>query len=384
MKIFKNLLLLFFSILLGLGLAEWGAREVCHSKAGQKSCRFNFPESSGMDQHYVQGYDPILGVWRNPHSNGRQVKSCFDVTYSTNAYGARDREREKKTNPPRERWVVLGDSWMEGLGVPLEKTLPALLEEKTGFEHLNFGISGTSPLQYLLRYQHMAKDFDHTGVIVSILPFNDFEDMDLEIGKRLHAENYRPYFSGQYPDLQIENYGKITRPPITPPPSFWKRLTEHSYLLHLADNLISLSKARWSTQKGAFGDGVNSLFSRNSSYYSFSEDDWLRLRWVLERFLEETRGKKLVVLSFPTPCDLMAFSEKGGPAPLTLKMKEFFDAHREPNVMFIDLLPLMHELRPDFQSYFLTCDGHMSPYGHEAAADLIYERLKGRFYPSQQ
>ena len=202
MKTIKNLLLLFLSILLGLGLSELGARWVCHSKWGEKSCRFAFP-GSDMSHYWVQGYDPIVGVWRNPHSSAHEIKSCFEVTYTSNSYGARDREREKKTNSPKERWVVLGDSWIEGYGVPMEKALPALLEQKTGLEHLNFGIGGTSPLQYLLRYQHQVKEFDHSGVIVSFLPFNDFEDMDLEIAKRLHAEKKRPYLSGQYPDFRI-------------------------------------------------------------------------------------------------------------------------------------------------------------------------------------
>jgi hypothetical protein len=384
MKIFKNLLLLLLSVLFALGLAEFGARGICHSKWGEKSCRFDFPGSSDMKQYWIMGYDPVIGVWRNPHAWAREIKSCFDVIYTTNSYGARDREREKKAESNKERWIVLGDSWVEGYGVPMEKTVSAFLEQKTGLEHLNFGVAGTSPLQYLLRYQHMAKEFDHSGVIISFLPFNDFEDMNLDIAKLIHDENNRPFFSGQYPNLQIENYNQLTKPPSDPPNSLWKKLTGHSYLLPFTENIISLWKARWSTAKGAYGNGLNSLFGRNSSYYSFSDQDWLRFRWVMEHFMEETRGKKLVIVSFPTPADFMALAEKGGTPPLSTKMKEYFDEHPDPNRVFIDLLPLMHDFRPDFEPYFLSCDSHMSPYGHEVAAELIYQQLKDKFYSSQK
>ena len=66
-------------------------------------------------------------------------KRCFKATYSTNSVGARDVERSPAAARPRA--VVLGDSFLEGWGLPAAERLSNLLEESTGVEHLNFAMS---------------------------------------------------------------------------------------------------------------------------------------------------------------------------------------------------------------------------------------------------
>ena len=60
--------------------------------------------------------DPVVGVWRYPNTTFRQNEKCLDVTYQSNSAGARDPERELHSDAER-RFVVLGDSFIEGYGL---------------------------------------------------------------------------------------------------------------------------------------------------------------------------------------------------------------------------------------------------------------------------
>jgi len=117
--------------------------------------------------------DPDFGVWHRANVSYTHEKSCFSVTYTSNSYGALDKERSRRSPAPRV--VVLGDSMMEGLTLGTPQRLSNRLEEMTGIEHLNFATSQTfGPIQYLLAYETLAKKFDHDLVLVGFLPENDF------------------------------------------------------------------------------------------------------------------------------------------------------------------------------------------------------------------
>lgn len=62
-------------------------------------------------------------------------------------------------------------------------------------EHLNFGINGTSPINYYLIYKSLAKKFEHDVVIIGVLPANDFEDYsDGDEVSLIQFPIYRPYW----------------------------------------------------------------------------------------------------------------------------------------------------------------------------------------------
>ena len=62
-----------------------------------------------------------------------------------------------------------------------DKTSERLIEEWLGVPVLNFGASGNfGPLQELLIYEEF-KHLPHQGLIIYVLPDNDFTDNDLEV-----------------------------------------------------------------------------------------------------------------------------------------------------------------------------------------------------------
>ncbi len=59
----------------------------------------------------------IWGAWRKQNHITRHVDSCFDVSYKTNSYGAKDSEFIKEKKNQQKRAILLGVSFAEGIGV---------------------------------------------------------------------------------------------------------------------------------------------------------------------------------------------------------------------------------------------------------------------------
>jgi hypothetical protein len=130
----------------------------------------------------------------------------FSVGIHTNSRGFRDREREPAKPDGVVRIALLGDSFVEALQVPLEKTAGQLLEarlnaarddSKPRYEVLNFGISNYSVGQSMLAYENAAREFapDYVFILVafmerSVMKF-DLGQFDATAGKRMWV---RPTF----------------------------------------------------------------------------------------------------------------------------------------------------------------------------------------------
>ncbi|HCU24021.1 MAG TPA: hypothetical protein DF383_03310, partial [Deltaproteobacteria bacterium] len=89
------------------------------------------------------------------------------------SFGMRDKDRTLISK--QSRTVMLGDSFIEGYGIPEGKRISDLLEKWRGTEHLNFGTAGDfGPTQYYLLYKNLAKKFSHDEIIIALYPRNDF------------------------------------------------------------------------------------------------------------------------------------------------------------------------------------------------------------------
>ncbi len=147
---------------------------------------------------------PVFGLWRNPNTVKRHFTKSFDVLYESNSYGARDMERDRKSDQPRV--IVLGDSFTEGHGLHPEDRITNLLEDRSRIPDLNFGIADSGTTEQLLVYRHLARDFDHAYVMLNFCSFNDFLDNDYIEGVKRSPERVRPFFVGEYPDYELVYY----------------------------------------------------------------------------------------------------------------------------------------------------------------------------------
>ncbi len=323
-----------------------------------------------------------FGVWHPPNSKFRHKTACFDVVYESNSVGARDIERTRDANT--NRVIVLGDSFIEGLGVEKEERLTGLLEEKSKAEHLNFATAGNfGTTQYFLLYQNLAQQFEHDRLLIGILPVNDFRDDSYEYAQLVgDGSRYRPYWRGEYPnyelfypvgssvdrDFNLKNMTKAFLREFTytyGAVRYMKNVLVHKYAIYKAQQRQAESPPK---------PQEHDPLSIYSGYYDFSPEEWNRMRYSLERLRQASGTRKMAIALLPSLPDLERYIPEE-PTPLYLKLKEWGDPHE---VTVVDLLPEMyrHTDEENRRRYFHDCDAHWSPFGSSVAAQYLFVQLK--------
>ena len=338
---------------------------------------------SNVQSGFWRDIDPHFGLWHVPLSRYRHVKNCFDVTYVANDYGARDVERTAKGEG--RRFVVLGDSFVEGFGLGRSDRFASRLETSTGIEHLNFGASGLGPLQYALLYKHLASRFGHTDVMVMLYPANDFSDNSVEFGRIYFRDRYRPYFERNGKGFEIIYF----RPSLndTGPAaaaSLVRRMTyEFTATFHVLDEarwrIIRLAEKlfppRWAGRANG-GNGYD-YWSRPtySGFQDYSADDFEKLVLSLDMIVNEASGRQVHLVLAPGLMDLQRYASNGH-SRLGEDLREWA---RDRPVQLIDLLPRLHARLSRgpmaAKQLFLPCDSHWNSTGHEMVADEILQAI---------
>lgn len=104
------------------------------------------------------------------------------VWVTINSAGYRDHERSVAKPPATFRVAVLGDSFMQAMNVPLEKTFTSYLEAGLGgclhrqVEVLNFGVSGYGTAQQLITYRSHVAPYSPDVVLLAFYTDNDVHD----------------------------------------------------------------------------------------------------------------------------------------------------------------------------------------------------------------
>ena len=308
-------------------------------------------------QPFWQDIDADFGVWHPSDAVYRHSKSCFDVTYASNAHGMRDPDVAVASSAPRV--IVLGDSFVEGWGLALGRRFTDRLTDLTGIAHLNFGAAGEfgSTQDYVL-YKALASKFDHRAVILAILPENDFLD-DAPAPSRLRAgARHRPYLIGTYPDYRIE-YPAGPWSPEKPWSWYAKNVLREFWLTYrAADHGIALLQ-----QAIAFWRKAKTFDPLHSYYFDFKPEEFDRLRYAIEQIKALASDRPFLILTVPVEMDYRRAAVAGTPPPLTRKLTEL---SARLGITYIDLLQAMNE--SDREKYFLACDPHWSESGHAQAA----------------
>ena len=320
-------------------------------------------------------WDPAhseFGVWHHPHATAVHTRQEFSVVYRTNSIGARDVERKRDSD--HSRVVVLGDSFIEGWGVSEAQRLTNLLETSTGLEHLNFGMSHFGPYQSLLVYRNLAKKYSHDGLIVGVLPLNDFWDLDYKAAQTAlrYEYRFRPYLLGDYPQYERFDYRE---------PTLRRFFRRRLYTF----NAFNMLYRKLSTKKRHDVDeiAVNSGKRFPSYYYDLGEEHFNLLRYCIERMVEEADGKRVAVVLIPVFNDFMRFHQTKQ-RPLMENLQELAASH--PSLRIVDLLPSMYQQTENrkFKAYFRTHDYHWNEYGNKVASHIVKQELTGFIYKPKE
>jgi hypothetical protein len=109
-----------------------------------------FNASPHGNEYALTEFDPVIGWVNRPNARAEFKKSEFNYLVEINSQGMRDREvKPKRTD--EYRVIFLGDSFTWGWGVPYGERFTEIIEARNPrINALNCGVSGYSPLQYLL------------------------------------------------------------------------------------------------------------------------------------------------------------------------------------------------------------------------------------------
>ncbi len=176
-QIVASLVLAIFGIVLAVGAMEVGVR-VLHLVP----TKFWQP-------------DPLLGTALIPGKKGwwTQEEHEFRVPVQINSLGLRDLEREYPKPDGSKRVLLIGDSHVEALQVPLEDAVGPRLEETLrakdlDVEVISAGVSGYGTAGELLFYRERGWKFSPDLVLLAFYPGNDVKNNGPELEKALVPE----------------------------------------------------------------------------------------------------------------------------------------------------------------------------------------------------
>lgn len=117
----------------------------------------------------------------HPPNKTKHYKNMeFEFTFTTNSEGLRNPEIPLKKAGEEMRILMAGDSMVEGVGMELDQTLPAMLEKelRSGggmVTVINGGLSGAAPVNYGRLALHLFEVYEIDAVLIALSPNDVYE-----------------------------------------------------------------------------------------------------------------------------------------------------------------------------------------------------------------
>jgi hypothetical protein len=350
----------------------------------------NYRNKADVAKKYYGDLNPQFGRWRTSNFETSIIR-CSDsavINYKSNSYGARDKPRNKFG---KNRIIILGDSFSEGILVNVGNRCSDLLESKTKLEHLNFGIIGANTVSYSIIYKQLIHNqFEHNSIVTFVFPANDFDSFNKPIdAKIINFPSFGPYMQlsnnnkpvlkhnlanmngsieaekNKTTDLDLRN----TRDSLYLSTSFFKKILLE---FELNSYIVSLIKL-WCLNKSK----ENSIVNYRSNFHSppFSAEETSEFELGINQLLETSKDIKKIFVLIPILEDIKSF-KKSKINRLTPYLKKKYESQ---NLKIIDLLPYFVN-HPNPASLYIPCDGHWSDEGNKFVGEII---MKDDFYKKE-
>lgn len=202
-RVVRGVLLAVLGVVAALVLLELGVRVLGLAPPA---------ESPGW---FWQGPDPETGWSHIPGATGRwfNPRHEYDVDVTISSQGLRDVEHEIPKPVDVFRILILGDSYVEGIRVPLEQTFGKRLEDRLNqaglpirFEVVLAGVSAWGTDQELLWFRDEGVRYEPDLVLLGFFPGNDF----LNNSEALETANFggvrKPFFHLENGELVLKYY----------------------------------------------------------------------------------------------------------------------------------------------------------------------------------
>jgi hypothetical protein len=384
--VLANLLLAGVSLALTLALLELALRYVRSRRPGGK-------EQDEFSLYQV--HDPLLG-WRD-QAGARAIfrRREYEVAIQINDLGFRDTPRGYRPAAGVFRVLALGDSFVEGYTVPLERTVSKVLESRLDApgcraEVLNAGVSAYSTDQEFLLYKEEGSRY-RPQVVAVFFYYND-------VLHNLRSHYYgrpKPILTFKDGPAKVHNF-PVPRPPPPPAPASVPvsapRAPQGSALFELfQDGVQGLPRtynalARlglWRPIRPRWPPPEMFVYRRDPT--PEVDQAWLKTERILKALAEEIRARstRLVVVYVPSRMevsdrDLEATrvwygldEASWGRAAVLRRLRQAADAAGLP---VLDLTPALREAQGLLGGPYFQHDGHWNARGHRVAG-LELERF---------
>jgi hypothetical protein len=231
--------------------------------------------------------DRTLGWRMKPSTTVKHQTRYFAATYTTNAWGYRDRSRTPSQAPGHRRLLLYGDSQAFGWGVPETLRFSNLLEQQHPMlEVWNLAVPGYGLDQQLLAYEHEAQGWAADAVVLFISRSTLERD---KWGKVYHK--YKPRFV-------LGSPGTLQLIPVPPRDTEWNAFLYQAfspwYLPYFVDRRLAMINARWNSGP-PMSDAEGSSSDR-------SVDELTQALLKRAAQITEGRGHRLILLvTLPPP-----------------------------------------------------------------------------------
>lgn len=296
-----------------------------------------------------------------------------------NTKGLRDREHAYEKKSDTYRVIILGDSFMEAVQVPFEKSFPALLEEKLNsrssarhFEIINLSMSNFGTTQEYLYFKNEGIKYNPDLVILAFY-INDIANNSYKLQTFLS----RPFFKSENGILTLDSQRKFYS-------DNWlkKMLRKYSRLyavIQYRKDLLIGRHARIAEQMVI----EYKVFSR--AYDSEWQEAWEITKNLITALKKEVQNSGAEFYIFTIPAGIQVYdnldnSQIQGYTKMSSSDLDF----QKPDQLLADFSKINEieyfslladfinfvKKQPNNQLYF-SYTGHFTPSGHALAAELI-------------
>jgi lysophospholipase L1-like esterase len=316
--------------------------------------------------------DPVVGYRLKPGSSAQFKTADFDTRISINQAGVRDREIGPKA-AGEFRVVVLGDSLVMSVQVPVEDTFVARLERRlndgavppASYRVINAGVQGYGPVEEYLFHREVTAALRPDIVILGLYPGND------AVEAAATAYKLRAPGPSRSADADLSAWQRFTQ---------WRRrLIRKSIVLQVA-RLRVLDRFGWRPEIDA------PLRTYLPDAPPEIEKGLDVTRDVVSRLnaLTASEGARLIVVLLPARFqvddgDYSRLREIVARSGRTLERdratERFKAALAGVGVPVFDALPPLREAARQ-SDVFMQSTAHFTPFGHDALAGALERYLK--------
>lgn len=323
-------------------------------------------------------WDPLLGVRHRAGMKGLwRQETRAPVPVETNALRLRNRPLTARKPAGTVRVLMLGDSYLEGMQVPLDDLVSERLRVRleraipgTPVEVLNAGVAGWGQSEQSLYLADRGWRLEPDRVVSFLFLGNDLLDNWSRTGSRI-----RPTF-----DLAGDSL--VLRPPRMPA---WKIVLRDRVLAHLAIpkmiRQVMLRRFKWS-RKWAADQGL--IFSHPEPARHGAEDSVMVeiCARLYQRMAADcaAHGAPLQIFAFPRGMDLARAGDAAGDTSGSWSGtgRRLVSRLRRSGMDVVTADSAFAAALARGDSLYVDLDGHWTARGHDLAARLLSERVLAR------